>query len=441
MAFALIVFFAGRWMFDKLNSGILAAGGTILLFLSVPLLHVSRYMWTEMLFILFLLLFYIEFERYLQKGRFGSLVLAAVFSALVCTARYAGVTVVAAAALFLLFTKKSILKKITDIAFYGALSVLPMGIWVLRNYMVSGTLLGVRLPSTYTLRQNIDRTLKSVYTWVQPDKLLTQNINGTLLYVLKSFAVLLPLALACAFAVVLVRSLVDYNPLRKLSWERSSGSELSSESERLLPILFFVAYSAIYIVYLIASATLVAFEPINNRYLAPVYLPVLLSLFIAADYLHERIKARINPKLAGFFTYALLALFLIYPALNSAAFTVNNRRIGAGGFASDVWHERDGFIKYMDYSGRYTYYSNCADAVYVLTGIRTYCIPKRSGPYMYGLEQFKAAVSRDENSYIIWFDSGVPPTLYNLEDIAGMYVLEESGSFGYGNVYRIAAPR
>ncbi|MDP4113697.1 MAG: glycosyltransferase family 39 protein, partial [Bacillota bacterium] len=128
IAYALIVFIAGRWMLIRFKSSILAFGGTLLLLFSVPLLQVSKYVWTETLFVLFLLLFYMEFEQFLQHGGRRFFLLSALFAALACMERYAGVTIIAAACLFLLFTKKIFWKRLADAALFGALSALPMGI-------------------------------------------------------------------------------------------------------------------------------------------------------------------------------------------------------------------------------------------------------------------------------------------------------------------------
>jgi len=431
LALAFTVFLTGRWMLEKFKHSAFAVVGTFLLFVSVPLLQVSKFMWSEAVFTLLFILFYIEFECFMRHGRYGSLALAALFSALACVDRYAGVTIVAAAALFLLFTHKSKGRKIVDMAFYGLFSAMPMSIWVLRNYIVSGTLLGVRLPSTYTLKLNIRRTLESVYSWVQPDKLLAQHAEGILLYSFKAFAVLLPLLIAAAFTATVARSLADYSTTRKLP------AELKQETDKFLPVAFFTVFSLIYIVYLIASATSVAFEPINSRYLIPVFLPFVLTLLIASDYLYGRLVICSGIKLVRFIMYIMLSLFLIYPAVNTVAFMSDNYHNGAGGIATDAWHDKSGFLQYMKNTGQCTYYSNSADAVYVLSGIRTYSPPKKKGPYMYGLEQFKTAVSRDENSYIIWFENGVPSTLYNLEEMGKMFALKEVGSFEGGMVYRI----
>jgi hypothetical protein len=192
------------------------------------------------------------------------------------------VTIVAAACLFLLFAKKGILNGILNAAFYGAISAIPMGTWVIRNYIVSGTLLGVRLPSSFTLRQNIRRTLDSIYTWVQPENLLSRHLTPLLLLCFKVFLILVPLLVFAAFLITLGVKLKK--PANEAGGDNLSGF-LGRNAESLLPIAFFAVFTVIYMVYLIASATKVAFEPINSRYLIPVYLPILLLLLTAADYI------------------------------------------------------------------------------------------------------------------------------------------------------------
>lgn len=439
LAFALTVFFAGRWMLLNFKNIWFSIGGTLLLLLSVPLLQVSGYLWTEILFVLLFLLLYLNLECFLRRGNYGSLALAALFSAAACMDRYAGVTIVAAACLFLLFSKKGILDGIMNAALYGVTSIIPMGVWVIRNYTVSGTLLGVRLPSTYTLGLNMKRALDSIYTWVQPDKLLSRHISVPLLGAAKLFALLVPFLIVTAFVVFIIRKIVLFpSACKKNETVRNSDMKTDHAVNKignLFPIAFFTVFSVIYMVYLLASATSVAFEPINSRYLIPVYLPIVVSVLAAGDFLFSRLKTK--TKAVGFLLILLSILFLVYPAANTAASVLDSWRNGMGGYVSETWRERNGFLKYMQKSGQFTYYSNNADVVYVMSGIRTYSPPKKDAPYMYGLGQFKAAVDQDENSVLIWFDNAVPQTLYTLEELAAIYKMKEIGSFEHGRIYQI----
>jgi|GEM_PF-805904 len=467
VAFALIVFFAGKWMRYKFKKSWIALSGALLISLSVPLLHVSQYLWTETMFILFLLLAYISMEKFILSGKYKSLIFSGIFSALACLERYAGVTIVASSCLVLLFSgmkinlnnnRKIISNRawtgVINAAVYGAISIIPMGIWVIRNYIVSGTLLGVRLPSVYPLAVNIKRALQSIYTWVIPEELLSHYISVPILRQMRLLAIILPTVIIVASLIFLICKAVTNKSIKvRINASNLHPDEIQSSGQnrglvsdirkhdKIFPIAFFTLFSVVYVAYLIASATTVAFEPINSRYLIPIYIPIVLVTLTMLDGLLCRMKTH---SLVGRVPIYLLAvLFLIYPLLNTVAAVQSSRQNGAGGYATDDWRERDGFLKYMKLdeslqtSGQVTYYSNYADVVYAFSGVRTYCLPKKEGPYMYCLEQFKASVKENESSMLIWLDGSVPETLYNLEELSAMFQIKEIGSFEYGKIYEI----
>jgi hypothetical protein len=432
-AYGLIVFFSGYWMCSRFKSGLVAISGTLLVLVSLPLIMVTKYVWTEALFILFSLLFYINFEKYMKGRKPHSLILAGIFTALACLDRYAGVTLVLAASLFLLFQKKSFFKRVLDVAVYGVIAALPLGIWVVRNYIVSSTLLGVRIPSTYPLALNIRRSVGSVLTWIQPDARLAGRLTPILADVGKLILPVFSAAVVICFAAMLAKG-----AFKRGKPERPPENEAGVFGSGLLPVTFYIVFSLIYVVYLIASATSVAFEPINSRYLSPVYLPAVFIVFISADFIAGRLAARIrNRTMLNAVAAMVMLLVLAWPALNSAASVYGSMRDGAGGVSSVYWHSNKLASYVKDHPLDGTYYSNSADTVYVLTGVRTYSPPKKSGPYMYGLEQFKKAIERDKNSYVIWFKNGVPDTLYSIEEIGGMYGLELIETDSDGRIYRI----
>lgn len=433
LALVLTVFISGYWMFKKFRFKAFAVAGTFLLFVSVPLLNVSKYLWTEITFILFIMLFYMAFERYMLYGNYSSLLLAALFTSLACIDRYAGVTVILTSCVFILFTRKGIVKKIKDVFVYGVVSIIPLFLWTLRNYIVSGTFFGVRLASTYTFMQNIERTLNSLYAWIAPNRLLIRYLDGRLMACFTAIAVILLLVAAAAFISLFVRILADCPARRELK------SYCSRESGRLFPVAFFSAFTLIYTIYLVASASIVLFEPINSRYLAPVYIPVLIVIAAAADFLSAHLAHRrsdIFARKAGVLAALFIIIYLVYPTLNTAAFVLDNYRNGAGGFATSEWQNNNELVRFIKDNGRCTFYSNNADAVYTLTGIRTFYPPKKNGHFMYGLDQFMAQVMKDNYSLFIWFENNVSPALYSINDIEGVIGLKKVGDFNKGGVFR-----
>jgi hypothetical protein len=428
VAHGLIIFIAGRWLFSNLKNKYLAAMIIAGLVFSLPLIQVSRYLWTETLFVLFTLAAYLQLGKYLEKRALRCLISAGVFSALACLDRYMGVTLVITAALFLFFRKNSgFLKRVADTAVYGLISSVPVLIWTARNYIVSGTFVGVRIPSEYPLKLNVLRTAQSIYAWIKPESMLQIEMDDRLLVLAQVFAVILPVVSILALLYLICKEIVRRQGL------------LGAKS---FYIFFNAAFIAIYIVYLVMSATTVAFEPINSRYLVPVFIPAVFIVAISMDYGLTMLNERFDAKEVKVAAVIILLAYLIYPALNTGAALAGYMENGAGGFNTAVWH-RNPLIGYMkNIAGRIseedaTYYSSNADAIYALTGVRAFSMPKKNGPDMYGYGQFEAAVQRDEHSYIVWFKGGVPPTLYNLNDIKKLWRLEEVEINEAGAVYRI----
>jgi hypothetical protein len=209
IAHGLIVAITGYWLYSRVKYKLCAIFATILLVFSLPLIQVSKHLWTETLFILFFILFYIFFEKFIKAQRYAYLAIGGIFAAFACIDRYAGVTIVLSGAIFLLFQKKSFLIKVKDIFIFGVISCLPFAIWVARNYMVSSTLLGVRLPSTYGLRLNIERSILSVYTWFTPNTLLGGIIPSKLTLLLTAVTFLIPVIIIIVFILLFLYNLIE----------------------------------------------------------------------------------------------------------------------------------------------------------------------------------------------------------------------------------------
>jgi hypothetical protein len=79
--------------------------------LNPGLLQVYSYLWSETLFILEVLLFFIAFRQYLLTHAGKWLVIAAAIAAVACITRYAAVTIVGTGGLLLLLDRKLPIKK------------------------------------------------------------------------------------------------------------------------------------------------------------------------------------------------------------------------------------------------------------------------------------------------------------------------------------------
>ena len=126
-------------------SRVIVLWGCLAIALSASLIQNAVWVISEPVFILFTLLALVETEKFLNTDRRSSLVRSALFTALACLTRYIGVSIVLTVVLLLLFKSKRtkpFLEKVRYVAAYSLISVTPLGIWLLRNMLLSGTLTG-----------------------------------------------------------------------------------------------------------------------------------------------------------------------------------------------------------------------------------------------------------------------------------------------------------
>ena len=188
--------------------------------------------------------------------RWRRVALAAMFSALVCLTRYTGVALVAAVSIALLLPSASIgiKQRGSRAAVYATVALAPLGMWLLRNHRLTGWLAGERLYEavgwTVALQGMGDEMAKWVFL-----ELPIEDWFGAGWVALVAFAV------ALAFCVVARR--------------KRLGAEVR------YPLLVFGGFVLVHCASLVAAlASHTAFN-FNARYLAPVYIPVLVVVWLA----------------------------------------------------------------------------------------------------------------------------------------------------------------
>ena len=188
--------------------------------------------------------------------RWRRVALAAMFSALVCLTRYTGVALVAAVSVALLLPSASIgiKQRGSRAVVYATVALAPLGMWLLRNHLLTGWLAGERLYEavgwTVALQGMGDEMAKWVFL-----ELPIEDWFGAGWVALVAFAV------ALAFCVVARR--------------KRLGAEVR------YPLLVFGGFVLAHCASLVAAlASHTAFN-FNARYLAPVYIPVLVVVWLA----------------------------------------------------------------------------------------------------------------------------------------------------------------
>ena len=168
VAFGLTVFVAGMWMRLYVRSRFLVAMGCAAIVFSVTLAYWASWAFSEITFVLLATLALLFGSKYLTSGKAAALVLAASFTALACVTRYSGIVLILAIVpLMALRRGPDMSEKLRSIGLYAIISVAPPAVWLLRNYMVTGTLTGPReISSKYgDLVTQLGRGLSSVEAW------------------------------------------------------------------------------------------------------------------------------------------------------------------------------------------------------------------------------------------------------------------------------------
>lgn len=425
VVFGLIVFFSGVLLQRYFKNTADVVLGMLAVVLSVPLLNVSVSVWSEPLFILFIILFLLQMESYIEKGSLKSLFACAIFGAAACMTRYAGVTVIAAGALIMLLRRDRLWRKLGHICLFGFLASFPLTLWLLRNFFLSGTFSGGRSPSQVTFTQNLGFTINTIAEWFMPVSLLKETLKS-------SRAVYI--AVALVFAVICLLMAIIYVDNRR---KNAKGGAVLTDGWliRISPLILF---TAVYIGYLVASASMVAFDRISDRLLSPVSVPMILLAFVAIAYAKALSYNFLHKAATCLLLIVILTACIAYPLVKAAALVDQVHTNGAGLLASQRWSDSP-VIEYLKKeAGNCTIYSDNPDAIYVYTGMDARYTPKKSGIELYSIKGMKEAVRTGKQSLIAWFSPvSSPGLLYNVKELEEFFEIEPLEQFPDGIVYRI----
>ena len=143
--FALAVFTLGAWLRHRLESRLVVAWACLSVVFAVPIVGMFDWALSEPSFILLSTLALYWMDRHLEDERRSSLAMSAAFSALACLSRYSGAALVAVAAAMILMRRGVAWReRVSNAAAYSAVSILPMAVWMARNWFNDGTLSGSR---------------------------------------------------------------------------------------------------------------------------------------------------------------------------------------------------------------------------------------------------------------------------------------------------------
>ena len=411
--FGLIVFISGLLFLNHLKSFILVVLGTGSLLISFAIVQSSLMTLSEPLFIFILLMFLFYIEVYQNEHNIYSLVLISVFGALACLTRYTGIIIILTGLISIFIWSRIALKeKIKHSFFFLLITCLPISIWCIRNYFISGTLVGQRAQSSYTLVDNLKFYYNTILSWF------------------------LPVNLVSPYLIIIL--LIFFWMFLELDLSNTSGKD----GIKLIgpSFIFIVLYSAVIVI----SSTTTAYDYISNRLLCPIYIPIIYILFLLADKIHQWL-AKYLPKL---FVTALLGIGIIlmmkYPYINTKYFI--NEFIDQSGYeySCSQWRNSE-TIRFVaeqkQLCKEYNLYSNAPEAIYILANIYSRFSPTKTfynSPQLYKNQKQIDMWKNDDKVCLIWFDKIRRNFLFSIDELQKDKKITEEVQLNDGKIFLIS---
>jgi hypothetical protein len=417
LVFGLIVYVGGVLTHKHISyTSLFAFLGTLALLSSSTLFDVSVMAWTEPIFILWVLLSLILIDTYLVKRDIPSLTLLSTAISLASLTRYLGVTLILWGGLIiLLFSLNSLKNKIIHLALFTIIAALPLGLWLFRNYAISGTLFGDRASSTFTLSQNISLMFNSLMDWYVPTKFIGRSY------------ILLITGLGAGFLTGI--SLITH-------WQ-SWKAKLRHAS----PIILFVV---IYAGFLLITTTVSANDQIGSRLLSPVFVPLTLLLLIFILSLAETYTKRLSKNILNSILLLSLGIWLIYPIRSTIRSAIRLFPSGQG-YASKAWLGSETvqyLLQHPVLTSGCSFYTNDPRAAYYLAHLATDRSPAKtrynSTDVVSEISSLRGSWPVKNNACLVWFEVITRPWLFTVPELQNVANFGLIAKLDDGVIYTIS---
>lgn len=376
----------------------------VLLFLAISpsLLDIYSMLWSETLFLFLTVAFVASFSVYLRKRTLKSLLFCAFVAAVACITRYAGVTLIGTGLMLLVFDRSlEWHKRFLYSLYFGLVSVSLLIANLLRNAVITSSLTGPRQKGILTLSDNVVFYGRVICSWLPVHYDQPRVVSG--------------IAIAIFIFIVLL--------FLKRSWLNRTYETAEN---------CFAAFFIVYTVFIIGISTLSHFEQINNRFISPVYVPMIIGL---TSWIPGRLRqlTRIQFSLALVVLGIMGILFERYQLKQVYTMYDDVRDYGIGGYTDDSWkHSQTAkFLReHPDYFNRkYTVYSNDHQAAYFNGGLRTESLPQRINKHD------SEEIFEEDGFYLVWFDNFSDNELIKFRSIWDRCYMVKKFDFNDGDIF------
>ena len=363
---------AARWLNALLFSGLvlsigamlfrhahypvaISIAGAVAVVASRPLVAIHVMAWSEPLFLCLGFLGLWLLIEHLETPRRRLLLAGAGAVSLAFLTRYAGAALVGAGMLSILaLGRQTLRRRAMDASLFGALSCLPMALWVLRNTALKGAPMDRGMSFHPVTPEHWRGALSTASSWILPGLKLPADLSSMVV-----LAALVPAAALTAWVLASPRR--DLPPAAGL---RAAGC--------------LACFAGCFCVLMLASVSFFdAHIRFSFRTLAPLHLALKCIALLVADRLLLRVRGK---KAWGL---ALASAFAVYAGLSfkAAAHRVyGGYKLGGSGYASEAWRSSETLREVAALPPDASIFSNTPEAIYIHTGRSASILPRQVIP-------------------------------------------------------------
>ena len=291
--FGLTIFVVGHCLRRYLRHRFLVVGASLAVMLSIPLASLAAAAITEPLFILLTTLALAQAARFWYSGKGWELALAAALVGLALLTRYTGI-VVALAILPALVLQRGVghLEKAKRIGLYCLIAGLPTALWLLRNQLAYGRIRSEQYSAPYSLAEAMEEVGNDLAGWAlryNPDS-STAAVFAWIVLAALAAGVIYALARAYthrrALSALVISAPADALPDTAPGGARHSRRCANAGCANGGGCGFWglcAGFALAYLVFLVAVKAGINPQDWGGRYLAPAYIPLLVTVVFALD--------------------------------------------------------------------------------------------------------------------------------------------------------------
>ena len=443
VAFGLTIFATTLWLSRLIRHRFLVIWALSAMMLSPFLVKVSTFAWTEPLYILFFVLSLISIRQFLSTRQRSYLFLAAIFTALCWLTRYVGISAAAAGMLLLLIFPRdhTLTNRIKNIALYTTISLIPISIWLIRNYLTAGMLTGRTHPDDLPLLYSFHKTLFWILEWIlgpygaERLKIWSQWISGetvvgnyeSIAGVIIMIIILMSVLFGAGYVFIRLRS--------------------KEEIKNLLSITVVAVFIFSYTVWMSLSLALTGIAA-SERFLTPIYalIVIITALFLDSCFRYDSEKAplgrlrllmRFNLPAIGIMTSLIMAwlCFWVWQHVNPNIDDINRVIAQGDGYSSQEWSESE-TVQYIESELQADYiFSNAAGALYLNSDVHSQFIQLPAEDMSNWIDWIQ---DNRERIYVVWiYDHSFSPMSYDISDLQALSELQPISELTNGAILKV----